>query len=337
MKLKYFSLAFVLFFVFAFSCSTNKLSIYRKSKSLMDTFVTITVVSYSSDKADSAIESAFSAMEMFGNLIDFFSDKSEVSLINKNAGIREVKVSPETLDSIEKAIYVADKSGGSFDPTIGPVIKIWDFYKKVKPSGIEIKKKLPLVNYKDVIIDRDKSTVFLRKKGMLLDIGGIAKGYAADLAVMDLKQNGIRSGIVAAAGDIRTFGIKPNGKQWRIGIRNPRQKNRSNEIIAKINLSDKAISTSGDYERYFMINGQRFHHLLDPKTGYPANLCRSVTIITDKGALSDAFSTAVFILGPEKGLKLVQEMLIDAIIIDDNGKIYITPGLGGKLEIEGSH
>lgn len=334
---KFFLITFLLCFVFAYSCSTNKLSMYKKSKTLMDTFVTITVVSDSEDKAETAIDNAFSTIEQFGKLINFFSDESEVSLINKNAGIREVKVSPETLNVIEKAIYVSEKSGGAFDPTIGPIMKLWDFYKKVKPSEIEIKKKLPLVNYKNVIIDRDKSTVFLKKKGMLLDLGGIAKGYAADLAVATLKQNDIQSGLVVIAGDIRGFGLKPDGKPWNIGIKNPRQKNESDEIIAKIRLSDKAISTSGDYERYFLINGQRFHHLLDPKTGYPANLCRSVSIISDKGAFSDAFSTAVFIIGHEKGLNLVQETGMDAIIIYNNGIIHTTPGLKGKLEIEGSH
>lgn len=303
----------------------------------MDTFVTITVVSDSADKADKAIVDAFSTIERFGNLINIFSDKSEVSSINRNAGIREVKVSPETLNVIEKAIYVSEKSEGAFDPTIGPIMRLWDFYKKIKPSEPEIRKNLMLVNYKDIIINRDKSTVFLKEKGMLLDLGGIAKGYAVDLAVINLKQNSINSGIVAIAGDIRTFGLKPDEKPWNIGIKNPRRKNNSDEIIAKIRLSDKAISTSGDYERYFLINGERFHHLLDPKTGYPAGCCQSVSIITDNGAFTDAFSTAVFILGSEKGLKLAQEMDMDAIIIGNNGIIFATPGLKGRLEIEGSH
>ena len=172
---------------------------------------------------------------------------------------------------------------------------------------------------------------------MLLDLGGIAKGYAADLAVATLRKNGINSGIVAIAGDVMAFGSKPDNKPWNIGIKNPRQKSDSDEIIARIKLSDKAISTSGDYERFFFQDGQRFHHLLDPKTGYPADLCRGISIITDKGVFADAFSTAVFILGAENGLKLVREAGMDAIVIDSKGIIHTTDGLKGKLEIEGSH
>ena len=177
------SLLLCLFAMFLNSCSSNKPSTYKKSKALLDTFITITVVAESKEKADNAIENAFDVIEKYGDLINFFSDTSELSDINRNAGIHEVRISPETLDTIEKAVYVSEKSGGAFDPTIGPEIKLWDFLNKIKPSDAEIRRNLPLVNYKNIIIDRDKSTVFLKKKGMLLDLGGIAKGYAADLAV----------------------------------------------------------------------------------------------------------------------------------------------------------
>jgi thiamine biosynthesis lipoprotein len=300
----------------------------------MDTLVTITVVSDSEDKADKAMESAFSVIDRFGKLINFFSDGSELSSINGNAGVGAVRVSPETVDVVEKAVYISQKSEGAFDATIGPEIKLWDFVKKVKPADDEIRKNLGLVNYRDIVIDRRKSTVFLRRRGMLMDLGGIAKGYAADLAVENLKENGIRAGIVANAGDIRVFGLKPDGALWNVGIANPRKKDESDELIARIKLADKAISTSGDYERYFIVDGRRFHHILDPKTGYPAPDCRSVTIITNEGVFTDGFSTAVFVLGPEKGMKLVSEMGMDAMIIDNNGKVYTTPGIKGILTVE---
>jgi thiamine biosynthesis lipoprotein len=172
---------------------------------------------------------------------------------------------------------------------------------------------------------------------MLLDLGGVAKGYAADLAVKSLKEMGISAGIVAIAGDIKAFGLKPDNKPWIIGIKNPRQTNNDDEIIAKIHLSGKAISTSGDYERYFMLNGQRFHHLLDPETGYPAYECQSASVIADEGVMTDGFDNALFILGPEKGLALAKEMGIDAIIIDSKGSIHSTTGLEGKLIIERNH
>jgi len=313
------------------------MSAYKKSKALLDTFVTITVVAASQNMADKAIEDAFDVIEKFGDLVNFYSDKSELSAINRNAGIREVRVSPETLDIIEKALFVSEKSGGAFDPTIGPEIKLWDFLKKVKPSDAEIRKNLPLVNYKNIIIDRTKSTVFLSRRNMLLDLGGIAKGFAADLAVQSLKQKGISSGLVAVAGDIKAFGLKPDKKPWIVGIKNPRQKSNDDEIIAKVPLSDKAISTSGDYERYFIMDGKRFHHLLIPKSGYPANTCQSVSVIADQGVMTDAFSTAFFVLGPERGLGLAKEMGMDVMIIDSKGALHTTPGLQGKLTIERNH
>jgi thiamine biosynthesis lipoprotein len=312
----------------------NKEVAYKKSRTLMDTFVTVTVVADSAEKGEKAIETAFSTIERFGDLVNYFSDKSEVSDINRNAGVAPVRVSAETLDVIEKAVFVAEKSGGAFDPTIGPIIKLWDFHNKTKAPDSEIKKNLRLVNYRNIIIDREKSTVFLKEKGMQLDPGGIAKGYAADLAVEALKQEGIRAGVVAAAGDISTFGLRPDGKPWNVGIKNPRQKSGADEVLATIRMGDKAISTSGDYERYFISDGQRYHHILDPKTGYPANTCRSVTIITGKGVFTDAFSTAVFVLGPEKGLKLAKEEEMEALIIDSNGKISATPGLIERVKFE---
>lgn len=317
------------------SCFMHREATYKKTKELMDTFVTVTVVSDSAEKGNEAIEKAFATIGKFGALVNFFSDESEVSNINRNAGVMPVKVSPETLEVIDKAVFVAAKSGGAFDPTIGPVMKLWDFHNNIKASADDIKKGLRLVDYRNIIIDREKSTVFLRHKGMMLDPGGIAKGYAADLAVKTLKEQGIRAGVVAAAGDIRTFGARPDGKPWNIGIKNPRPvKGSTNDILAVIGLGDKAISTSGDYERFFIEDGQRYHHILDPKTGYPAGGCRSVTIITGRGVFTDAFSTAVFVLGPEKGLKLAQDEEMEALIVDVNGKIFMTPGLKEKLKFE---
>ncbi len=282
------------------SCSSGRQSVYRKTKPLMDTVVTITVTADAGPEAEKAIEDAFGVIERFGERIDFFSENSELSSINRNAGIMAVKVSPETFDLIEKALYVAEKSEGAFDPTIGSEIKLWDFFKKIRPSETEIKKSLHLVDYREVVMNRADRTVFLRKRGMLMDLGAIAKGYAADLAVAALQRDGIHAGIVANAGDIRAFGTKPGGDPWRIGIRNPRQKGESDEIFAEVALVDKAISTSGDYERYFIEGGERFHHILDPKTGRSAGLCRSVTVVADKGVFADSFSTAVFVLGPRK-------------------------------------
>jgi len=331
------SLIILLLLTTAFSCSTRKETVFKKTMPIMDTIVSITVVADSRDAAEKAMDKTFPEISRFGDLINFYSDNSELAEINRNAGIHAVKVSPETLDVIGKAVFAADKSGGAFDPTLGPIVKLWDFLKKNRPTEIEIANTLPLVNYKDILIDRTDSTVFLKRKGMMIDLGGIAKGYAADLAVESLKKEGILSGLVSIAGDIRTFGMKPDKSPWTIGIKNPRQTGEKDELVAKIRLSDRAISTSGDYERYFIAEDKRYHHLLDPKTGMPASGCRSVSIVTDKAANTDAFSTAVFILGPDKGMKLAEEMGMDAMIIDSSGTIHMTSSIKDKITLEKGH
>jgi thiamine biosynthesis lipoprotein len=319
------------------SCTQRKESVYRKTLPLMDTIVSITVVSDSRDKAEKAMETAFAKIDSFGNLINFYSDGSELSAVNRNAGVTKTRVSPETLAVIERAVFAAEKSDGAFDPSIGAVVRLWDFHNRKKPADDELRRVLPLVNYRDIVINRDDATVYLRKKGMMLDLGGIAKGYAADLAVESLRNSGIMAGLVSIAGDIRTFGSKPGNGTWTIGIKNPRQTGENDEIIAKVGLSDKAISTSGDYERYFVEGGKRYHHLLDPRTGYPADGCRSVSIIADRGVDTDAYDNAVFVLGPVEGMKLVKEMAMDAIIIDSTGVMHMTDGVKEKISLEKGH
>jgi thiamine biosynthesis lipoprotein len=298
----------------------------------MDTIVEISAVSDSSDKAETAIDKAFSDIEKIDKLVDFFSDRSEITEINRNAGQKPVTISNETLEILERAIYASEKTGGAFDVTIGTEISLWDFHNKTKPEDKVIKQRLNLVNYKNLIINKNASSAYLKKKGMLIDPGGIAKGYAADKAVEVMKKNGVKSGLVSIAGDIKAFGFKPDGRPWKIGIKNPRGNDESDEIMATIELTDMAISTSGDYERYFIIDGKRHHHILNPKTGYPAEGCRSVSIVAKEGAITDPFSTGLFIIGAEKGIKLLEEMGIDGIIVDKDGKIHTTPNLRGKLE-----
>jgi FAD:protein FMN transferase len=323
------------FFCFSLSsCTYQKETMYKKSKILMDTLVTITVVSGSQDKADQAIDKAFAGIEKIEKLSDFYSPESEISMINRKSGISGVRVSPDILDILNKALYVSENTGGAFDITIGPIMSLYDFHKKIKPDDREIKRGLNFVNFRDLFLDKQTSSVFLRKKGMLIDTGGITKGYAADKAVEILKQQGIRGGIVAVAGDIKAFGSKPDGKPWKIGIRNPDQKTTEDDIIATIELTDMAISTSGDYERFFILDGKKYHHLIDPKTGYPASSCRSVSIIAKNGVFTDAFATGVFILGPERGLKVLGRMGFEGIIIDSKGETYVTPGIRGKVEFK---
>jgi thiamine biosynthesis lipoprotein len=327
---------YTLLFTVLLSCSPKKEGLYRKTMILMDTLVTIHVVADSEKAADTAMRSAFGEIGKLDTLLNFFSDKSEVGMINRSAGAPGVRVSPETLEVIEKAVYASENSGGAFDITIGPESSLWDFVSKVKPPDELIRVKLGLVDYRSIALDKERSVVGLKKKGMLVDLGAIAKGYATDRAVEALKKLGIRSGLVAVAGDIKAFGLKQDGKPWRIGIRNPRQKGKDDEILATVEITDMAISTSGDYERFLIIDGERFHHILDPKTGYPARGCRSASVMAKDGVITDSFSTAVFVLGPKKGMELLTKMGLEGMIVDKEGKIHMTPGMRDKVEFKGN-
>jgi len=309
------------------SCQ-KKDALYRKSTILMDTLVTITVSSDSPERAEKAIDNVFKDLKRIEGLINFWSPDSEISSINRNAGRSWVRVSPETLELIKHSISISENTDGGFDPTIGPVIRLYDFKNKKRPSLKEIKENLSKVDYRRLKIDEKTSSVFLSSKEMSFDTGGIAKGYAAERAVRILKENGIRAGLVAVAGDIRAFGRRPDGKPWLIGIRNPRGEP---ELLGTLEITDGAVSTSGDYERFFIEDGRRYHHILDPRTGLPVEGLMSVTVVSNNGALSDGLSTGIFVMGKEKGLRLAKELGLGLIIVDSDGNLYITNDLKGRF------
>ncbi len=329
--------------IFLSSCTPSQERLYKETRDSMYTIVSITVSSSSPHKAKKAINEAFKELDKLENLLNYYCEKSEITAINKKAGIKPVRVSPETFDIISKAIFASENTKGAFDITMGPVIALWDFYNAVLPDEASIKEKLKLTGYTNIILNKEESTVFLKKKGIEINLGGIIKGYAADRATEVLKKHGIKSGIVAIAGDIKTFGASPDGQPWRIGIQNPRfnppapplekggKEGFSDEIMAVVSLSDAAVSTSGDYVRFFIKDGKRYHHLLNPKTGYPAYESQSVTVIAEKAAYADAFATGIFILGPQKGLEVLKKLGFDGIIVDRDGKIFITEGIKDNI------
>ncbi len=322
------------------SCFTAEKKLYKESRVAMHTIVSITVSCHSEEKAKNAIDAAFKELDRLEGLLNYFAADSEVSLINRNAGIKPVNVSKETLEIIEKALYVSKKTDGGFDITMGPIIALWDFYNRIIPEDKAIKEALKLVGYENVIVNREKSTVFIRKKGIRINLGGIIKGYAANRTAEVLKDNNIKSGIVAVAGDIKAFGMRPDGELWNVGIRNPRPADAKNlefaidKMIATVGLSDLAISTSGDYYRFFEKDGKRYHHLLDPKTGHPAHGSQSVTVITEDGAFADGFATGIFILGPQKGMEVLNKLGFDGVIVDEDGNILITEGIKDRIHLK---
>jgi thiamine biosynthesis lipoprotein len=315
---------------------------YKESRVLMDTFCTITVVSPSKEKAREAIDAGFAEIKKLDILLNYFSPDSEITAINKAAGEKPVKVSSETLEIIKKSIDISIATRGAFDITIAPVVKLWNFsdnnHNPSIPPSEAIEKAIRSVNYKKININNETSEVYLEEKGMELDLGGIAKGYAADRAVNAIKAKGIKVALVAVAGDIRGYGLRTSGQAWKVGIQNPRPESESKrpweDIFASISLMNMAISTSGDYQRFFIKDGKRFHHILDPETGFPANSgLISVSVIAPEGYISDSLSTAVFVLGVEKGLKLLESMHLEGVLVDIHRKVFLTQGLKGKVEI----
>jgi len=358
----------LLLFTFHFSLSlmgcAKKYNMYRESRILMDTFCAITVVSPSKEEAKDAIDAGFAEIKKLENLLNYFSSESEITAINRAAGENPVRINRETLEIIKKAVEIANLTNGAFDPTVGSVMRLWGFSSQDSeqsvPSEDKIKSTLRLIDYKKIKINTSASEIFLEEKGMELDLGGIAKGYAADRAIDAIKAKGIKAALVAIAGDIKGFGLKPDMQHWKVGVQNPRpegnppksphsplwkrgvgedfkgeQEGLSEEdIFATLYLKDKAISTSGDYQRFFIKDGKRYHHIIDPKTGYPAPEVISVSVIAPEGYLADGISTGVFVLGADKGIRLLESMGLEGIIVDANKKIFLTKNLKGKINLK---
>jgi len=297
----------------------------------MNTIIDVEV--YGPDKTK-ALQSITAKIEQINNLVDDFSKQSDVRKINIDAGLKPVKVDSITIDIISKAIELAKETGGNFDPTIYPLSALWGFkngnYKV--PEKSEINQILKFVNYRDIIINKPKKTVFLENKGEGIDLGGIAKGYTLDKIKEILSQYNVTSALVNMGGNILTYKSPVGGnKFWRIGIKNPR----NDGIIGVIRIKGtKFISTSGDYERFFIKNGIRYCHILNPFTGYPARKIVSVTVVSDKGYIGDALSTAFFVKGQEYALENGKKFGVESVGFDNNLNHFLSTGLTNYVIFE---
>ena len=295
----------------------------------MGTVVEIALIGENQEKAEKAALQAFHEVRRIEQLMSPKIEVGDVFRINQSAGKEWVEVSPETLHVVKKSIEISELSEGGFDITVGPLIELWRRArgKGYPPSEKDLKRSLDLVGFRNVLINHG-GKIFLKKGGMSIDLGGIAKGYAVDKAFEKLKKLGYQNLIVNAGGDLRAGGLKL-GQPWSIGIQDPRI---PDKILAKVSFTEGAISTSGDYEKYFMYQGKRYHHILNPRNGLPAEECQSVTILYKDGMISDAFSTTAFVLGPEKGYSLCQRVGgMDSLIVDKEGKIILSPGLRDRI------
>jgi thiamine biosynthesis lipoprotein len=241
-----------------------------------------------------------------------------------------VHVSLETLTVVQRAIQAAEMTDGGFNIAIGPVVDVWNVTEGRRiPTESELEALRSLVDLMSIHVDVGKQTIFLAKAGMLIDVGGIGKGYAADQAVMAMKKAGASAGVVALSGDIKTFGQLPGGKRFPVGIQHPRQ---DGAVLVWIDLQDEAISTAGDYERFFERDGVRYHHILDPRTLQPARSCQSVTVIAREGIWADGLDTGIFVMGVESGMRLVEALPdVEAIIVDDEGLVHVSSGLRDRI------
>ncbi len=260
---------------------------------------------------------------------------SELSRVNDRAGKEKVAVSPETFDIVKESLHTSQISEGTFDITFESLHGLWKFDQDLDPhppTAAAVKAKLPLVGYRHVHLDPAAHTVYLDRAGTRISLGGIAKGYAVDRAAAVLDRAGLPSFFVQAGGDLFTRGNKPDGTPWSAGVRDPRGPEGS--YFAILHVSDRAFSTAGDYERSYIEGGKRYHHIIDPRTGFPATASRSVTIWAPTALLADAIDDAVFILGPDKGLALVESIPdVGAVIVDANNKVWVSRRLASVLEV----
>jgi thiamine biosynthesis lipoprotein len=296
----------------------------------MGTLVSITTVAPSQEIAQASIEAGFREIKRLEQLFSTWIPTSELSQVNAAAGREPVVVGPETLELVSRSLEMARLTEGGFNIAVGPAVEAWSVTERERiPTREELQALRLLVDWTMINIDSQASTIFLPKPGMRIDVGGIGKGYAADRAVDVMRKMGAMGGVVALSGDIKTFGDLPGMQGFPVGIRHPRQEG---ALIATVDLKNEAISTAGDYERYFEREGVRYHHILDPKSLQPARQCQSVTVIAAEGTVADGLDTGIFVLGPEKGMALVEQLPdVEAIIIDDLGHIAVSSGLRSRL------
>ena len=283
----------------------------------------ISVVSNDELWANERIQDAILEIRRIEKLLTTFSNDSETSLINDNAGIQPVIVSREVFDIIQRSKKISELTGGAFDITYGSIDKrLWNFDTEMTslPDPATAKEMVRLIDYKRIILNDEDCSVYLAEAGMRIGFGGIGKGYAADMAKAVLQRNGVKSGIVNAAGDLIAWGTQPNGQPWTAGIADP---NANSRPFSLLKISNSAIATSGNYEKYVIIGGEKYSHTIDPKSGFPVKGIKSVTVISPIAEFSDAMATPIMVMGIKAGLDLINQIKnIECIIIDENDRLY---------------
>jgi thiamine biosynthesis lipoprotein len=313
--------------------AADKAPASRTEVGLLGTACTITVYG---NGAEQALDAAFRRIAEIDARMTVNGTDSEVIEVNTASGVKPVRVSSDTFTVIARGLDFARLGDGAFDITVGPLVKLWGIGTSAArvPSPREIRDAVALIGWRDVVLSPKEGTVFLKRPGMALDLGAIAKGYAADEASRVLREHGIASALVNLGGNVLTVGAKPDGTPWRIGAQNPEQPRGTH--VGIVETGPSAVVTSGSYERYFEVDGKRYHHILDTRTGFPvSNGLSAVTIVTADSMTADGYSTLVFALGLQKGRALVESSggAIEALFITDRREIYLTAGLKNKFRL----
>ncbi len=271
-----------------------------------------------------AASAVMAEMRRIDRLMSTYKESSEISRVNREAATRPVPISRELLDLIARALEMSALTGGAFDITYASAGHLYDFRRGLKPSAQALAQALPAISYRHVALDRGAGTIRFLQRGVRVDLGGIAKGHAVDRSIALLQARGIKHALVSAGGDSRLIGDH-RGRPWIVGIRDPRQEGK---VVAALPLADAAVSTSGDYERYFEVEGVRYHHIINPKSGRPVAGVRSVTVVAADSTTADALSTGVFVVGVEKGLALIESLPgVEGLIVDAEGRMRYSSGL----------
>jgi len=304
---------------------------HSREEAIMGTAVRVELWHEDATAARAAMSAVMAEMHRIDASMSPYKPDSELSRINREAAQKPVLISQEMFNLIVRSIDFSKLSGGAFDITFSSVGYLYDYREHVKPTDAQIAKALPGINYRHLQLDAKNRTIHFARPGTRIDLGGIAKGYAVDNSIAILKGRGIKNAIVTAGGDSRLLGDR-RGRPWNVGIRDPR---RRGEVAAVLPLADVAISTSGDYERYFEEDGVRYHHIINPKTGKSATGVHSVTVIGPSGVTTEGLTKSVFVKGPKEGMRLIESLKgVDAIIIDDAGRMLYSAGLRGAARKE---
>ena len=287
-----------------------------------------TIVTDEKDSAEKKLDAAVAEVRRIEKLLTTYSEESQTAAINAAAGLHPVQVDAEVVQLIQRAARISQITQGAFDLSYGSLDKrFWNFDRHMTtlPDAKTARKSIRLINYQNIIVNEKESTVFLKEAGMRIGFGGIGKGYAAESAKRVLKHLGISSGVVNAAGDLAAWGLQPSGEPWTIGIAAP---DGARHPFSALNITDKAVATSGNYEKFVCIGGKKYSHTIDPKTGFPVHGIKSVTLICPNAEIADAMATPVMVMGIKTGLDLVNQISdMECIIIDDNNRLHASKNI----------